>query len=85
MAHSFKKKQTTTTRKCGFTDKCIGAEEWSLSVSHLHGRVSESNYFHMGSKRPGRAELLRPAESYGPPDLLAYKINPRAATADKHM
>lgn len=79
------KTTTTTTRKCGFTDKCMGAEEWSLSVSHLHGRVGEPNSFHMGSKKPGRAKLLRPAESYGFPDLLAYKINFRTATADKFM
>lgn len=62
----------------------MGAEEWSLRVSHLHGLARELNYYHMGLKRRKRM-LLRQTKSYGLPDLLAYKINKGTATAGEFM
>lgn len=77
-------KKKETTRKLCFISTCMGAEEWSLSVSHLHGRAKELNYYHMGPKGRKRT-LLRQMESYGLPHLLVYKINKRTATACKCM
>lgn len=61
----------------------MGAEEWSLGVSHLHGRAGGLNYYHMEPKGRKRM-LLRQPESYGLPDLLAHKINKGTATACKY-
>lgn len=83
ISHSYKKKKKKkTTRKLGFISTCMGAEEWSLSVSHLHGWARGRNCYHMEPKGRKRM-LLRQPESYGLPDLLAYKINKGTATACK--
>ena len=79
-----KKKKKKSTRKLCFISRGMGAEEWSLSVSHLHGQARGLNYYHMGPKGRKRT-LLRHTESYGLPDLLAYKINKATATACKFV
>ena len=79
-----KKEQKSQPGNCASLAHACGAEEWSLSVSHLRGRAGELNYYHMGPKGRKRT-LLKPVENYGLPDLLVYKTNKGTATACKSV